>query len=480
MSHLMNSVSNPLHMALPRAVPGTTAPRARATNNKVLIVDDEAAMRVALEANFRRRGWQVATAQDVGEALEKFRAAPTALVVTDMRMPDGDGLQVMQGVRMLIPNTPVIFLTAYGSVPDAVQAIKEGACDYLQKPVSFEQLAAAAQRILSARDEYAGGDESCEGVGVSAAFRGVVERAKRVALTDADVLLEAESGTGKELLARLIHRSSSRADGPFVAVNCSAFPDNLLESELFGHVRGAFTGAHSNKPGKFELADGGTLLLDEVGEMPLNLQPKLLRVLQEREIDRLGDTRPLRVNVRVIATTNRSLRTQVAAGLFRADLYYRLHVVPLTIPPLRERSEDILPLAELFLRKHEPAAQRGKFMITAALAAQLQGHDWPGNVRELENFIRRGLALANGTMLQPLPLEADGDGSGTMLGREKKELVASVRSGDTLLAVERRLLEATLEATGGNRTRAAELMGVSLRTVRNKIREFGLPGRRTS
>jgi DNA-binding NtrC family response regulator len=444
--------------------------------NNVLIVDDEAAMRVALEANFRRRGWQVSTAEDVGEALAKFRASPTMLVVTDMRMPDGDGLQVMQGVRTLLPETPVILLTAYGNVPDAVQAIKEGACDYLQKPVTFEQLEATVQRVLGARAERSLNEEAAEGVGISAAFRGVLEKARRVAQTDADVLIEAESGTGKELLARLIHRSSPRSGGPFVAVNCSAFPDNLLESELFGHVRGAFTGAHATKPGKFELADGGTLLLDEVGEMPLSLQPKLLRVLQEREIDRLGDTRPLRVNVRVIATTNRSLRAHVAAGGFRADLYYRLHVVPLAIPPLRERLDDILPLAELFLRKYEPVGQRGKFTIAPALAAQLAAHHWPGNVRELENFIRRGLALACGTTLQPMPLEAD-DETGAA---ERKELSATVKSGDTLIALERRLLETTLEATGGNRTRAAELMGVSLRTVRNKIREFGLPARRVS
>ncbi|MGA2814217.1 MAG: sigma-54 dependent transcriptional regulator [Candidatus Acidiferrum sp.] len=438
--------------------------------NEVLIVDDEAAMRVALEANFRRRGWQVETAEDVRDALAKFRARPSMVVVTDMRMPDGDGLQVMQGVRMLLPETAVILLTAYGSVPDAVLAIREGACDYLQKPVSFEQLEAMAQRCLArrtARDVKLG---RAECVGVSTEFRAVIERARRVAQTDADVLMEAESGTGKELLARLIHRASTRSGGPFVAVNCSAFPENLLESELFGHVRGAFTGAHASKAGKFELANGGTLLLDEVGDMPLSLQPKLLRVLQEREIDRLGDTRPLPVNVRVIATTNRSLRAQVAAGAFRADLYYRLHVVPLTIPPLRERREDILPLTELFLRKHEPATQRGMFAISPALAEQLQTHDWPGNVRELENFIRRGLVLANGTMLQPLPMEGDGEAP-------REANTASVRPGETLLALERRLLETTLEATGGNRTRAAELMGVSLRTVRNKIREFGLPAR---
>jgi len=440
--------------------------------NQVLIVDDEAAMRVALEANFRRRGWQVTTAQDVGDALAKFRASPATLVVTDMRMPDGDGLQVMQGVRALLPETPVILLTAYGSVPDAVLAIKEGACDYLQKPVPFEQLEAMAQRFLTRRTAEEENDKSGGAVGISPAFRGVIERARRVAQTDADVLMEAESGTGKELLARLIHSASPRAGGPFVAVNCSAFPDNLLESELFGHVRGAFTGAHSGRAGKFELADGGTLLLDEVGEMPLSLQPKLLRVLQEREIDRLGDTKPLRVDVRVIATTNRSLRAQVAAGAFRADLYYRLDVVPLTIPPLRERREDILMLAERFLRKHEPKTQRGIFSIAPALAAQLEAHHWPGNVRELENFIRRGLALANGTVLQAMAME--GENAAAM------ESKPAVRPGVTLLQLERRLLETTLEATGGNRTRAAELMGVSLRTVRNKIREYGLPARRAS
>lgn len=447
--------------------------------NHVLIVDDEAAMRVALEANFRRRGWQVETAQDVGDALAKFRAAPATLVVTDMRMPDGDGLQVMQGLRALLPETPVILLTAYGSVPDAVMAIKEGACDYLQKPVPFEQLEAMAQRFMARRAAQEESDETREAmgstgagaaaVGNSAAFRSVIERARRVAQTDADVLMEAESGTGKELVARLIHRASKRASGPFVAVNCSAFPDNLLESELFGHVRGAFTGAFAAKPGKFELADGGTLLLDEVGEMPLSLQPKLLRVLQEREIDRLGDTRPLPVDVRVIATTNRSLRAHVAAGAFRADLYYRLDVVPLTIPPLRDRREDILPLAELFLRKHEPKSQRGMFSIAPALATQLEAHSWPGNVRELENFMRRGLALASGTTLQPLPMEGE-----AVTAVENK---SALKPGVTLLQLERRLLETTLEATGGNRTRAAELMGVSLRTVRNKIREFGLPAR---
>ena len=440
--------------------------------NNVLIVDDEAAMRAALEANFRRRGWGVQTASGVGEALAKFRNTPTALVVTDMRMPDGDGLQVMQGVRNCMPETPVILLTAYGSVPDAVQAIKGGACDYLQKPISFDVLESTAQRFLAAPAAEGESDSSYEGVGDSPAFRSLIARAQRVAQTDADILIEAESGTGKELLARLIHSSSQRGSGPFVAVNCSAFPDNLLESELFGHVRGAFTGANNPKPGKFELADGGTLLLDEIGEMPLTLQPKLLRVLQEREIDRLGDTRTLSVDVRVIATTNRTLRALVDAGLFRADLYYRLHVVPLTIPPLRERQEDILPLAEFFLRKHESRAQRGMYRVSPELAAQLQSHNWPGNIRELENFMRRAMALTSGTTLGPQLLDAR--------DVAQTDRAPSFKPGLTLQEMERQLLEKTLEATGGNRTRAAELMGVSLRTIRNKIREYGLPARRVA
>ena len=239
-----------------------------------------------------------------------------------------------------------------------------------------------------------------EFVGSSANFRALLANARRVAQTEADVLVEAESGTGKELLARMIHNFSPRANKPFVAVNCSAFPESLLESELFGHVRGAFTGATAAKSGKFQLADGGTLLLDEIGEMPLSLQPKLLRVLQEREVDRLGDTHPVSINVRVIATTNRSLTELIDRGQFRSDLYYRLNVVPLTIPPLRERRSDIPELAEYFLRKHEPKGQRGRFAISPELMSRLCTHDWPGNIRELENVIRRGLALAHGTTLE--------------------------------------------------------------------------------
>jgi len=448
--------------------------------SQVLVVDDEAAMRTALDANFRQSGWQVTTASGVEDALVKFRTAPCGLVVTDMRMGDGDGLAVLQGVRQLAPETAVIFLTAYGNVSEAVTAMKEGACDYLMKPVSFEQLEQTAQRILGRTFD---GIElrNLQFVGESAVFRELVAKARHVAQTNADVLIEAESGTGKELLARLIHHASPRASRPFVAVNCSAFPENLLESELFGHVRGAFTGAMAAKPGKFQVADGGTLLLDEIGEMPLSLQPKLLRVLQEREIDRLGDTHPIPIDVRVIATTNRALWSLVEAGSFRADLFYRLNVIPFSIPPLRERRGDILELAEHFVRKHEPRPKRGHFKISTELAIALREYSWPGNVRELENVIRRALALAHGTTLGSelftpavKPEAAAVTATPSSPVAPTSVLEVRPRPGVTLQDMERQLLEATLEATNGNRTRAAVMMGVSLRTVRNKIREYGL------
>jgi DNA-binding NtrC family response regulator len=389
-----------------------------------------------------------------------------------MRMPDGDGLGVMQHVRSLAPDTAVIFLTAFGNVPEAVLAMQQGACDYLVKPVSFEQLRQAAARVLGNTVQDRRGPSQGGMVGHSAVMRGLMERVCQVAKSDADVLIMAESGTGKELLARFIHRTSARRDCPFVAVNCAAFPDALLESELFGHVRGAFTGAVASRPGKFELASGGTLLLDEISEMPLSLQPKLLRVLQEREIDRLGDTRPRRVNVRVIATTNRNLCSLIEEGRFRADLFYRLNVVPLTLPPLRERREDIPELVEYFLRKYAPPARPVR--LTDELLRRLVEYHWPGNVRELENVIRRILVLS----IQPVAgvevLE------GKEVGETKTMTASMPAQGVTLRDMERQLLENTLEATGGNRTRAAEILGVSLRTVRNKIREFGLPPKRSS
>lgn len=443
---------------------------------EVLIVDDEVGMRTALEANFRLQGWKVRVASGKAEALARFRSAPCPLVVTDMRMPDGNGLAVMQGVRAMAPQTAVILLTAFASVPDAVEAMKQGACDYLIKPASFEQLMDAVERVLARSDNSENPDHTQAApvetsvVGSSPHFRALIEQARHAARTDADILVEAESGTGKEVLARFVHQASPRREGPFVAVNCAAFPDTLLESELFGHVRGAFTGATASKAGKFELANGGTLLLDEIGEMPLMLQPKLLRVLQEREVDRLGDTHSVRVDVRVIATTNRSMRDLLEEGKFRLDLYYRLNVIPLSIPPLRQRREDIPELAEYFVRKYGPRSGRAGVRLSPEVVEQLQLHDWPGNIRELENFIRRALALSTGDVVGTEVLEGIQFGSN---GRSKTTLQA----GLTLEEVERQLVERTLEATGGNRTRAADMLGVSLRTVRNKIREYGLPPR---
>ena len=441
--------------------------------NRVLVVDDEPSMRAALEANFTRHGWEVTTASGTQEAMERFRSSPCPLVITDMRMPDGDGLGVMEHVRALAPETAVIFLTAYGNVPEAVLAMQQGACDYLVKPVSFEQLRQAAARVLGHALARVEGMQPEGMVGHSACLREQIERACQVAKSDADVLIMAESGTGKELLAQFIHRASPRRNYAFVAVNCAAFPETLLESELFGHVRGAFTGAVAARPGKFELASGGTLLLDEISEMPVSLQPKLLRVLQEREVDRLGDTRPHRVDVRVIATTNRHLPSLVEEGRFRADLFYRLDVVPLVIPPLRERREDIPELVEHFVRKYAPPQRAVRF--TDDLLRRLTEYDWPGNVRELENVVRRILVLSRNPVAGLEVLE----------GRRvaEKNLTTPARlpaQGPTLRDMERQLLEKTLESTGGNRTRAAEILGVSLRTVRNKIREFGLPPKRSS
>jgi DNA-binding NtrC family response regulator len=435
---------------------------------RVLVVDDDAGMRAALEARFLRRGWRADTACHALEAVEKFRRGLHPLIVTDIRMPGEDGLFVMRNARAVAPHTAVILLTAYGSIPDAVAAMKDGACDYLMKPVCFEQLEQTAERILAQANGQL--EVMNKIVGHAPVWLKALERARQAAASDADVLIEAESGTGKELIARLIHRLSARRDHAFVAVNCAAFPDALLESELFGYAKGAFTGAQSGKPGKFELADGGTLLLDEVGEMPLALQPKLLRALQEREFDRLGDTRSVRVDLRVIATTNCDLAKMVRDGRFRADLYYRLNVIPLSLPPLRQRGGDVRELAEFFVQQYSPANK--SLHLSAELLAQLERHSWPGNVRELANCIRRAIALSAGPEIMVHEVEGVKWESNAELPNAD---LSCLRPGVSLGDMERKLLEITLEATGGNRSRAAEMLGVSLRTIRNKVRSYGLP-----
>jgi DNA-binding NtrC family response regulator len=464
---------------------------------RLLIADDDAGMRAALETRFQRRGWMVDVAVDGTDALAKFRPGLHSLVITDVRMPGRDGFQLMRAVQASSVPTAVILLTAYGCVPDAVEAMRNGACDYLVKPVCFEKLEVAVEQVLLRAEQASKETETL--VGHSPAWQQALARARQAAATDADVLIEAESGTGKELIARLIHRLSRRRAGPFVALNCTAFPETLLESELFGHARGAFTGAVGARPGKFETASGGTLLLDEVGEMPLALQPKLLRALQEREFDRLGSNQTVRVDIRVIATTNRQLESAVRDGSFRADLFYRLNVIPITLPPLRERSGDVAELAGYFARLYADPAAEVRF--SGELLARLEQQAWPGNVRELANFVRRAVALARGS---EIGLEALEHGKTSLppgllavgaaatarssdvfatwhpaegAGRAHCVQVPNWKPGLSLGEMERQLFAMTLQSTGGNRARAAELLGVSLRTVRNKVREFGLPPR---
>jgi DNA-binding NtrC family response regulator len=442
----------------------------------VLVVDDEPGMRMALKATFERDGWRVETAAGAAEAERKCGQTSFPLMVTDVCMPDGDGLELMRRVRSADASTAVIVLTAFGTVAQAVQAMQNGACDYLTKPFSFEQLQSTVERVMR---NSAGGQAPkpvrTEIVGRSPALMRALDRARLAAQTDADILVEAESGTGKELLARFIHEASRRREKPFIAINCAAVPEQLLESELFGHVRGAFTGATVAKSGKFELANGGTLLLDEIGEMPLELQPKLLRVLQEREVERVGDTRTIPVNIRIIATTNVSLQDMVERGRFRADLYYRLNVIPLTLPPLRERPDDIPVLGEYFAAKFAQQAGRPAPKLHSDLLTGLKQHAWPGNARELSNFMRRVVTMNSDCNIGPEHLAAELSKPLLLKAFPDQSLL---QAGTPIRELERQLLETTLQLTGGNRTHAAEMLGISLRTIRNKIREFGLPPRR--
>ncbi|MGP8258726.1 MAG: sigma-54-dependent transcriptional regulator [Acidobacteriaceae bacterium] len=447
--------------------------------SSVMVVDDEPGIRTALRANFLRHGWQVETASGVREAIRNFQGKEFDLVVTDIRMPDGSGMEVMRSARELSPETAVILLTAYGSVPDAVSAMRGGALDYLTKPISFDQLQATAAQVMHRAKQMQPGDPSPAGdiVGSSPLLLRAIQRARSAAGTGADVLIEAESGTGKELLARFIHDSSDRCRKPFVAVNCSAVPEALLESELFGHGRGAFTGAVGAKPGKFELADGGTILLDEIGEMPLHLQPKLLRALQEREFERLGEGRSVHVDIRVIATTNVSLAAMVERGQFRGDLYYRLNVIPLSLPPLRDRREDIPVLAQHFARKYAAQLQTKPPRLHPEFLDLLQSQSWPGNVRELANFMRRVLTLSGSSELDAGCFEMEFERATRPQVASHRQVAGAV-AGTPIRQVERLHLENTLALTDGNRTHAAEMLGISLRTLRNKIREYGLPPRR--
>ncbi|MBN8549621.1 MAG: sigma-54-dependent Fis family transcriptional regulator [Deltaproteobacteria bacterium] len=454
---------------------------------KILVADDDPQMQLAIQSCLARSGYQLTMVGDGKSATEKLESDSFDLVITDQRMPEMTGQELMSWIQRKEIATPVIMITAHGTITQAVEAMQAGAADFIAKPFSTEDLERIVERVLSPENAAfrAKGKKAAKGRPIitnDPIMIRMLEVAEAVARSDATVLIQGESGTGKELIARLIHASSPRVHQPFVAVNCAALPATLLESELFGHEKGAFTGAQNRKIGKFELAQGGTILLDEISEMELALQAKLLRVLQEREVDRVGGQSPISIDVRVLATTNRNLEETVKAGKFRADLYYRLNVIPLTLPPLRQRLSDIKLLVEHFMRQYlgdEAPALSGE-VLTA-----LQRHPWPGNVRELQNAVERAAILSRGQT----PREADfllgqANSLASQVTVEVTQSDAeptsgaglSIRSGTTVQEMEKALILETLRATENNRTLAAKMLGISIRTLRNKLHEYNFEG----
>jgi DNA-binding NtrC family response regulator len=448
----------------------------------ILVVDDEPDMRDALTAALRREGLCISTAANGVEALEKVQGQSFDLIITDVRMPRMGGLALLQELKRTSPTLLVIMMTGYGRIEDAVEAMKAGAFDYLLKPFSLEDLKAVVTKALTPshtpvrafiepsrqdEQEYLEVSTNLERPIVTEDPRllQVLDLAKEAASSKATVLIQGESGTGKEVLARYIHANSPRSAQPFVAVNCAAIPEGLLESELFGHEKGAFTGAVTKQVGKFEWAHRGSILLDEISEMPLPLQAKLLRVLQEHEIERVGARKPVPVDLRIIATTNRRLKDHTAAGKFREDLYYRLNVIPLNIPPLRERKGDIPALIEHFIRKHSRGSNHPLPRLSQDTIQHFLQYDWPGNIRELENMVERWLVLHQGGFLTTSHLFLN-EGAAALPPASLGKPSMSVRE------MERALIMETLQAMNGNRTQAAKVLGISLRTLRNKLREY--------
>ncbi|MDD2671182.1 MAG: sigma-54 dependent transcriptional regulator [Syntrophales bacterium] len=443
----------------------------------ILIVDDEPSMRMALSESLVCCGYEVDTASDGTDALRKIGRSRYELVITDMRMPGASGMEVLRGVKNNSPETRVIVITAYGTVNTAVEAMKEGASDFIMKPFSLEDLELVVKNVITGVQPEPE-RETGEAVAVKEIITrdkqmlSLLETLKAVSRSKSTVLIQGESGTGKELVARFVHRHSNRSRMPFVAINCAAVPHNLLESEMFGYEKGAFTGAAQRRVGKFELADGGTLLLDEISEMDIQLQAKLLRAIQESEIDRLGGKGPVAVDVRIIATTNADLKKEIQEKRFREDLYYRLNVIPVRIPPLRERISDVGPLAEFFLDKHSRVNQRKKPALKEEVLERMKGYHWPGNVRELENAIERAVLMCAGGEINPdLPFSEEGgpQPEETGGGRESGE---EASAAGTLRDMEKRLICDTLRQVQGNKTQASKILGISVRTMRNKLNEY--------
>jgi len=440
----------------------------------LLIADDDPGLRQSLERTLTREGYRVILASDGNAALERLQAGGVDLVLTDLKMPGLSGIELLRAVKAIASEVDVILLTAFGTVEEAVKAMKEGAYDFLTKPFQRAQLLRLIRQALERRDliqqnralQQRLDDLLQQGavIGSSPAFRRMMTLLEQVAGSSATVLVQGESGTGKELVARTIHARSARSRGPFVAVNCAALPETLLESELFGYEKGAFTGAAGRKEGRFELADGGTLFLDEVSDLSAVTQPKILRVLQEGEFERLGGTKTLRVDVRIVAATNQGLAQMVREKRFREDLYYRLNVITMTVPPLRERSEDIRVLAQHFLRVYAAKNNRRLEGFTDDAIRRLEAYAWPGNVRELENVIERGVVLTPGALMDMTDLPPEIAGATPL-----PEGVLSIRIGTPLAEVEARLLEETLRVTKGNKTLTAKLLGIDPRTVSRKL-----------
>jgi DNA-binding NtrC family response regulator len=446
----------------------------------ILIVEDEAKMSRLLELNLSEEGYTTHAARDAETGLKILRREKIDVVVTDLKLPGMDGLEFLQAVKRASAAIPVIVMTAYGTVETAVDAMKAGASDYVLKPFSLEEMKLVIHKELdvhhlreenrSLREALGRRYEYKNIVARSAKMQEVLATVERVAPTNSTVLLGGESGVGKDLIARAIHQNSRRAAGPFVKINCTAIPENLLESELFGYEKGAFTGAVAAKPGKFELADKGTIFLDEIGDVPPSIQVKLLRVLQDREFERLGGTKTLRVDVRVVAATNQDLRAALEEGTFREDLYYRLNVVPLNIPPLRERKEDIPYLVDHFIEGF--ARESGKPLggITPAAQKALMEFHWPGNVRELENIIERAVALSTGEVIDVEDIRLDLSTSRLPGGPG-----AFLPEGTTLENFEDEMIREALRRANGNKSQAARLLGLSRNALRYRLSKMGVP-----
>ncbi len=446
---------------------------------KVLLVDDDEGIRAVLEYNLKEVGLDVISAPSAEGGWKLFRSDAPDLVITDVRMAGMSGMDLLSRIRSADPAALVIVITAYGTIQQAVEAMKKGAYDYVTKPFDRDALKMTVRKALEfasvrqenrqLRTELKGRFSLSRLVGKSPAMQALSKLLARVASTDATVLIQGETGTGKELVARALHYNSPRSSANFVTVNCTAIPRELLESELFGHVKGAFTGATGPKTGKFELADGGTVFLDEIGDIDVGLQKKLLRVLQEREIDKVGDRAPHPVEVRVIAATNQPLNHLVETGAFRKDLYYRLNVFPITMPPLRERREDIPLLIDHFLEKLGATGIR----VTENALALLAAHDWPGNVRELENTIERALILRNNEEEIGVKEITLGQVENNTHGPKALDIP---EGGIVLEEVEKRLIVEALRKTGGNQSAAARLLGISRQTLIYRIQKHAIRG----